>query len=776
MGHVRGRIARPCLPHEPRVISRACIPPPSGFNGAESALPALPAAPMVPDGADGPMGFQLELTTDDWTTLLGMARFHRCPAGRRVIAVGSKPNGVMQVARGQLRIEAPVQGRPQDVVLGRLGEGETVGEVSFLLGVAASASVVCEAEALLIHMSQSRLTSLFRRRPDIGTKFYCFLATRQAERLRGIFRQTSSGYAELVLKATSKAPSTVRMLTANPAYLAIFDGFVTSAPDLAATFSAPVRFVKEVHALHQQPDAPVARLLLESIWASYLDARAPVATSIRQLLSAHAAAGAAGKAVGGDAVSTAIADGDARLGAVKAQVGRADALSAHELRHVYDPLLEACLDALEARCLPDFVRSRHYDYVRELRAQEREPPSHEHFQVIRKLGEGAFGTVLEVMKRDSGARYAMKVIRKEAMVELFGEDVWEPVVQVERDALARLQHPLLINLAYAFQTVDYLWLVTDLCDCGDLEPFGKSGQHRLSASQLRFVGAELAAVVVHLHGRSIMHRDLKPANALLDAEGHVRLADFGTAKLDKDDPESDNAPTSTEECGSRPYMAPEVSRGELYSSACDYFSLGVMLYEFCEKAWPFGLRPAYARIDDEFRPPDLLDEDSGSEVPHLYDLLTGLLDWEPTARLGGSTARAREQLLADPFWQNADWELVNGRRLPSPLAPYASGVLKGNGDEAAATLADRKLQEQLSDYSASVAQQQLLDQAEHEAGDSDQPNDPLVERAAALEVDEWDFVSSHALAQEYVRLHTDTAAGASTGAKGGGKKRRASIG
>lgn len=145
----------------------------------------------------------------------------------------------------------------------------------------------------------------------------------------------------------------------------------------------------------------------------------------------------------------------------------------------------------------------------------------------------------------------------------------------------------------------------------------------------------MISVLDHIHKRGIMHRDLKPDNLLVDRDGHVRLVDFGAAKMN-DNP-GKGPPTSREECGTRPYMAPEVKYAEFapapYGCACDFFSFGVMLYEFAEKTFPFGRQPAYEDLEAEFAQPALIDED-GSEVPHLYDLIVGLLDWDPSSRCG----------------------------------------------------------------------------------------------------------------------------------------------
>ena len=244
------------------------------------------------------------------------------------------------------------------------------------------------------------------------------------------------------------------------------------------------------------------------------------------------------------------------------------------------------------------------------------------------VGKGGFGQVLEVAKRDCGKHYAMKVMEKRKIADVFGED-WEEIVITERRLLAKLHHPLLINLAYAFQNVSYLILVMDLCYGGDLSAFGVDGLEKLTSSQVKFVGLEVTAVLLFLHSQCVMFRDLKPGNLLLDNTGHVRLIDFGIAE--QGDLATMTAPTSLIECGSGPYVAPEVRKVHTtkvaYGAACDFFAFGTMLYEFTEKRYPFGPgKPLFEDVDGEFIQPELLGED-GKEVPGLYDLITAMLDW-----------------------------------------------------------------------------------------------------------------------------------------------------
>ena len=254
---------------------------------------------------------------------------------------------------------------------------------------------------------------------------------------------------------------------------------------------------------------------------------------------------------------------------------------------------------------------------------------------------------------------------------------------------------------------------------------------------MRFVGIETVSLLDHLHKLCILYRDLKPDNLMLDAKGHVRLIDFGTAK--QGDVSTGKQPRSSEECGTKPYLAPEVAgigRKESYDKMCDWFSFGVMLYELTDRKYPFGDDPEYEDMSAEFVQPKLLDE-SGHEVSHLYDLLSGLLDWDPTKRLGN------ERLGSPPiqehaYWGGADWELADQGRLPSPLKSRVAA------DAVPAPTADGSADQISRSLNMSQSFQRRADDAE---GDEEQE---LVDREREFYVEGWSYVSEYALAQEYI--------------------------
>jgi len=154
------------------------------------------------------------------------------------------------------------------------------------------------------------------------------------------------------------------------------------------------------------------------------------------------------------------------------------------------------------------------------------------FVPVKIIGRGAFSTVLLVRKErggtDVGATYAMKVMTKSHILK---EGLKESLL-VEREVLRVVRHPFLVELRYAMHTKERLFLVTDFFAGGSLvDSLRHNGNIGLGVEIAKFLVAELALGLAHLHSNSILHRDVKPANVLLDAAGHAHLADYGLAKI-----------------------------------------------------------------------------------------------------------------------------------------------------------------------------------------------------------------------------------------------------
>lgn len=193
------------------------------------------------------------------------------------------------------------------------------------------------------------------------------------------------------------------------------------------------------------------------------------------------------------------------------------------------------------------------------------------------LGKGAFGKVLLVTKKDTGRMYAMKCLRKE-MIEQRNQRAH---TRTERDILAEAKCPFIVQLQFAFQTADKLYMVMDFVNGGELF-FHLRKCTRFQEDRAKFYAAEILIALEYLHGQGIIYRDLKPENVLLDSEGHVKLTDFGLSKKF-----FTGEKKAFSFCGTPEYLAPEILKGVGHDQAADFWSLGALLYEMLAGAPPF---------------------------------------------------------------------------------------------------------------------------------------------------------------------------------------------
>ncbi|KAL5265469.1 hypothetical protein ACHWQZ_G006249 [Mnemiopsis leidyi] len=203
------------------------------------------------------------------------------------------------------------------------------------------------------------------------------------------------------------------------------------------------------------------------------------------------------------------------------------------------------------------------------------------FELMTILGQGSFGKVFLVRKRggvDNGVLYAMKVLKKASL------KVRDRVrTKMERDILAQIKHPFIVDLKYAFQTEGKLYLILQFLRGGDL--FGRlSKEVMFTEEDVKYYLAEICLALGHLHKLGIIYRDLKPENILLDVDGHIKLTDFGLCKegLEKGDEDK-----TFSFCGTVEYMAPEVVSRKGHGTTADWWSFGVLMFEMLTGALPF---------------------------------------------------------------------------------------------------------------------------------------------------------------------------------------------
>jgi tRNA A-37 threonylcarbamoyl transferase component Bud32 len=192
----------------------------------------------------------------------------------------------------------------------------------------------------------------------------------------------------------------------------------------------------------------------------------------------------------------------------------------------------------------------------------------QHFELLKLLGEGAFGKVVLVQNHFSRRFYAMKVISKKLLKKKNNISY----MKSERDILTKLHHPFLINLHFAFQSSTKLFLVMDFLSGGELFLHLRRRGLILEHEVVFYLG-EMILAIEFLHQKNIIHRDLKPENVLLRSDAHVCITDFGLAK------EIGDGVTTRTLCGTSEYMAPEMLTRTGYGKAVDWWALGALCYE-----------------------------------------------------------------------------------------------------------------------------------------------------------------------------------------------------
>jgi len=162
------------------------------------------------------------------------------------------------------------------------------------------------------------------------------------------------------------------------------------------------------------------------------------------------------------------------------------------------------------------------------------------FRVIKLISGGAYGRVFLAQKRSTGDMFAVKAMRKS---DLRYKNMMEQVIS-ERDALITAANPFTIKLYYSFTSARHVYLVTEYANGGDLYSL-LSQIGRLSEHHARQYCSEIVLALEYIHSKGIIHRDLKPGNCLIASDGHIKLADFGLSRIDRDIEEDRSSGSAT---------------------------------------------------------------------------------------------------------------------------------------------------------------------------------------------------------------------------------------
>jgi len=282
------------------------------------------------------------------------------------------------------------------------------------------------------------------------------------------------------------------------------------------------------------------------------------------------------------------------------------------------------------------------------------------FDILQQVGSGTFCVVNLCRKKDSGRVFVVKQLSKKKIVYL------KQVVHVtqEVEILRQVDNPFIVRLFHTMQDETNLYMVLEFACGGELFTHMRD-QGNLNEGDTRFFIGEIALLLQYLHDLSIAYRDLKPENILIDRQGHVKLTDFGFAKILG--PEG-----TTTMCGTPEYLAPEIIRGEVYDRNVDWWALGILMYEMLA-----GFPPFYDEENDN--PVAIYTKILNGQVKfpsgmELYakDLIKRFLMRDVSQRLGNLEGGA-EDVKRHRFFRGTDWVKLAAKEVAPPIIPRVNG-------------------------------------------------------------------------------------------------------
>lgn len=282
------------------------------------------------------------------------------------------------------------------------------------------------------------------------------------------------------------------------------------------------------------------------------------------------------------------------------------------------------------------------------------------FQFLAVLGKGNFGKVMLAESRHTTKLCAIKVLKKDFIVENEESESVRSEKQVFLTA-NKEKHPFLLNLHCCFQTENRIYFVMEYVSGGDL--MWHIQKSRFSARRAKYYACEVLVALKYFHDNGIIYRDLKLDNILLTTQGHIKIGDYGLCK--------ENMwykSTTGTFCGTPDFMAPEIVAGKQYDRSVDWWAFGVLMFQMLLCQSPF-------KGDDE---DDIFNAIEHDDVRYPISMprqtvlvLQALLTKDPAQRLGSSERDALE-IMEHPYFEDVNFDDVLNLRIPPPYLPEVS--------------------------------------------------------------------------------------------------------
>ncbi|KAE8573610.1 cAMP-dependent protein kinase catalytic subunit alpha [Halyomorpha halys] len=274
------------------------------------------------------------------------------------------------------------------------------------------------------------------------------------------------------------------------------------------------------------------------------------------------------------------------------------------------------------------------------------------FTLIRTIGEGTFSRVYLSRIVDDPKYYAVKILDKMKVIKL-GEA--QHIIN-EKKILQSINFPFCVFLKASFQDNSYLYLSLPFI------PGGEMFQHlhrlkRFDEELSKFYGAQIVLAIEYLHHCNVIYRDLKPENIVIDADGYLKLTDFGFSKR------IENRTYTV--CGTPDYLAPELLVRKGYGKSVDWWTYGVLLYEMTSGRSPFQA-PNMMKICQnilccKYPMPQFFTSD-------LRHLVNNLLQPDITKRYGCRKEGIKD-IKEHSWFFDVSWLNIFNRQVKAPFVP-----------------------------------------------------------------------------------------------------------
>ena len=271
---------------------------------------------------------------------------------------------------------------------------------------------------------------------------------------------------------------------------------------------------------------------------------------------------------------------------------------------------------------------------------------------IKFLGKGKFGSVSLVHNNQN--LYAIKAISIK-MVEK-EKMLWKYFVN-ERNIMITLDHPFIVKMVKSLRNKNYCFILMEFVNQKNLDEYLSKKRMKRNIYETQFYIGSILLMLDYLQKKYIAHRDIKPSNIMIDANGYLKMIDFGTAKILKDY-------TSTI-IGTPHYIAPEILQGKGYSLSCDFWSLGICMYEIFYGFYPFG-NSANDVIDiyKEILKKSLSFPKDSNKYGKVNDFINQLLAKKVNERVCNVS-----KLMLNPFFEKFEFNKLNDFQLEPPFKP-----------------------------------------------------------------------------------------------------------